>query len=137
MASVAAYALQRLLCRSILVATDGRLGLGPALSKQGDEIVVMPGCKSPMVLRSCPNGRYHVVGECAFDDMVNGEAFLGPLPKHFKLVKKLTKFDNGTEPWVTFYRNTISGEDQMEDPRFDPPWHRLLKEGYGFEPSKV
>ena len=132
-----ALALKTILSRSVLLTTTAQIGIGPALSREGDEVVIMPGCKSPIVVRSTSNTRYQVIGECYFDGMANGEAFLGPLPTHYKLISKLTQLSGGSESWLDFYRDTRSGVDQENDPRFDPTRHRLLTGGNGFEPAQV
>jgi hypothetical protein len=134
-APIASQAQRHLRYRSVLLTTDGQIGIGPELSEDGDEIVVFSGCWSPMVLRSSIDGRYKVVGECYFDAMAHGNVFLGPLPEHYKIIPKFSK---AAMAWHDFYHNAISGTAQISDPRFDPARHRLLSGiEHGLEPGKV
>ncbi|KAE9371142.1 hypothetical protein N431DRAFT_558729 [Stipitochalara longipes BDJ] len=103
--------------RSFFWAEDGRMGLGPGLTRATDEIVVFPGCPSPMVLRPSQNGndRYQVVGECYVQNLMCGEALLGPLSANYTRIKKLDRTTGFIYP---AFRDVRSGEFQDEDPRF-------------------
>lgn len=106
--------------RCFFMTLDGRFGLGTQLARPGDDVVVFPGCSSPMLLRPINNGakRYQVVGECYIPDLVNSEALLGSLSEEFECIAKLNEKD-GT--WYRAYRNMTLGRTQWIDPRLDIP----------------
>jgi hypothetical protein len=62
--------------------SDGRLGLGPGLTQETDEIVVFIGCPALMILRPSGGGKYWVVGEGFIHDLMDSEALMGPPPEH-------------------------------------------------------
>jgi hypothetical protein len=103
--------------RTFFWTEDGRTGLGPGLARATDEIVVLPGCPVPMILRPSHNGNggYRVVGECFIHDLMNGEALLGPLPEGYQRIRKL---DRTTGFYYTAYQDNRTGDIQDEDPRF-------------------
>jgi hypothetical protein len=103
--------------RSFFWTEDGQMGLGPRLTIATDEIVVFPGCPSPMVLRPSPkqSGRYRVVGECFVHKLMNGEALYGPVPANYNCVYKL---DRTAGLYFDAFHNIRSGEFTTEDPRF-------------------
>jgi hypothetical protein len=102
--------------RSFISTEEGRIGLGPLLTKAGDEVVVFPGCPSPMVLRSTDDGRYQVVGGCFILGLMDGEALLGPFPEGYKCIMKLNTDNNS---WYTAYRDCRTDQVQWTDPRFN------------------
>jgi hypothetical protein len=61
--------------RHFCVTERGYMGLVPPDSRPGDEIVIILGVRTPMVLRRVDNGnrKYALVGECYVHDMMNGE----------------------------------------------------------------
>jgi hypothetical protein len=103
--------------RTFFWTEDGRMGLGPGLARATDEIVVLPGCPVPMILRPSHNGngRYRVVGECFIHDLMNGEALLGPLPEGYQYINKLDRTHGG---YRNAFQNNGTGDIQDEDPRF-------------------
>lgn len=91
-----------------------------------------------MVVRNSPSGRYRIIGECYFNEIVNGEAFLGPLPAHYKVIKKPMQIpDWQPSLWLDCYRDTRTGVDRGDDPRFDPARHRLLNGAHDIHTAKV
>ncbi|KAL8995136.1 MAG: hypothetical protein Q9169_005079 [Polycauliona sp. 2 TL-2023] len=104
--------------KKLVTATDGRLGLVPRATEPGDEVCVILGCSSPLILRSAENGGAHnVVGECYLDGIMAGEALLGELPEHWTHVKKYYPDDF---QYVDCYRDGNTGETQLDDPRLGP-----------------
>ncbi|KAL8653827.1 MAG: hypothetical protein Q9226_003688 [Calogaya cf. arnoldii] len=104
--------------RVLFTSADGRLGLAPRATKPGDEICIILGCSSPVVLRSDDNGfSYRVVGECYLDGIMRGEALLGLLPKGWMLIRKYYPEYHGRY-WAFFDGNT--GQTQVDDPRLGP-----------------
>lgn len=61
--------------RHFCVTKKGYMGLVPPDSRPGDEIVIILGVRTPMVLRSLDdcNWKFTLVGECYVHDMMNGE----------------------------------------------------------------
>jgi hypothetical protein len=59
---------------TLITTTTGYLGLAPKAVRQGDVIVILPGCGCPMIFRPCGNV-YNVLGECYIHGLMNGEFF--------------------------------------------------------------
>jgi hypothetical protein len=102
--------------RSFISTEAGHIGLAPLLAKAGDEVVVIPGCPSPMALRPTTDGKYKVVGECFILGFMNGEALLGPFPEGYKSLLKL--FGNDGNQYME-YRDWRTDQSQWIDPRFN------------------
>jgi len=72
--------------RRFFVATDGTTGLGPAKMREGDEIHILQGGRTPFVLRpvagrSVSSGRgdtgspvHEMIGDCYADKLMDGDA---------------------------------------------------------------
>jgi hypothetical protein len=101
--------------RSFIVTEANHIGLAPLLAKAEDEVVVIPGCLSPMVLRPTEDGRYQVVGEGFIFGLMDGEALLGPLPEWCERIIK--QHENNS--WYSAYRDRRTGQVQWTDPRFN------------------
>jgi hypothetical protein len=112
-----ACAISTMRDRTFFWTEDGRMGLGPGLARATDEVVVLPGCPSPMILRPSHNGngRYRVVGECFIHDLMDGEALLGPLPEGYQRIRKLDRTD---QVYYEAYMDNRTCDIQYEDPRF-------------------
>lgn len=102
--------------RSFISTKAGHIGLAPLLAKSGDDVVVIPGCPSPMVLHPTEDGRYQVVGECFILGFMDGEALLGSLPEGYESTTKLNEEDRC---WYKAYRDWRNGKVRWADPRFD------------------
>lgn len=79
----------------MLITHDGRLGLGPKLTKNGDIVVILSGSPVPFVLREKKlpktatraqrtqqlrdGPEYQLISECFVDGRINGEVFENPL----------------------------------------------------------
>ncbi|KAL6904743.1 heterokaryon incompatibility domain-containing protein [Trichoderma evansii] len=57
-----------------LLSKYGYLGLGPMLIKEGDEIYILPGSNSPLVLRPLNTGAYRLVGDCFINGAMDGDS---------------------------------------------------------------
>ncbi|KAI0105054.1 heterokaryon incompatibility protein-domain-containing protein [Nemania sp. FL0031] len=80
-----AFMSECLFNRVFLTTKTGYMGLAPQSTVAGDEVCVILGCKTPMVLRPTADGHCHqVVGPCYVEGFDNGEAILGSLPKGIK-----------------------------------------------------
>ena len=58
--------------RRILGTENGRMGLGPAATRAGDAVAILPGCDTPLILRESGDG-WTVVGECYIHGVMYGE----------------------------------------------------------------
>ena len=103
--------------RSFFTTADGYIGLAPIATKPDDEVCVLLGCQTPLVLRPCGDGFHKVVGECYIDGFMDGAACLGPLPSNWQLV--LRYFDKYSVDYYVFLHHQ-TGEFQIEDPRLGP-----------------
>jgi hypothetical protein len=110
--------------RSFIATGDGNIGLAPRATKAGDRVCILPGCGTPLVVRlsGSDSTQYQVVGPCYIDCMMTGEALLGPMPDHFRMVAKI---DGELNQEPTFYDERFS-KIQSEDPR----WQLVLGEDY-------
>ncbi|KAF2135243.1 uncharacterized protein K452DRAFT_210786, partial [Aplosporella prunicola CBS 121167] len=66
--------------RSFFIITQGSIGLAPLSARPGDEICVLLGCDSTMLLRPTGGGYHQVVGQSYMTGANTGDALLGPLP---------------------------------------------------------
>ncbi|KAI9744845.1 MAG: hypothetical protein M1818_001770 [Claussenomyces sp. TS43310] len=65
--------------RLVFVTSGGRLGLGPSVVKEGDQIAILHGSTTPVILRQAINNPgetpiYGVMGDCYLEDVMFGEA---------------------------------------------------------------
>ena len=103
--------------RSFFTTVDGYIGLAPIATKPGDQVCILLGCQTPLILRPCRIYGYKVVGECYIDGFMDGAACLGPLPSNWQLV--LRYFDEYSTYYEVFLDHQ-TGEFQVEDPRLGP-----------------
>ena len=102
--------------RSFIITDEGYIGIAPKAAKQGDRVCVILGCRSPLLLRKLSGSQSQVVGQCYFHGMMNGEAFLGPLPDNFAFVN-LRNMGRGTYDYAFVDKET--GKTQYKDPRIE------------------
>ena len=103
--------------RSFFTTVDGHIGLAPIATKPNDEVCILIGCQSPLVLRPCGTKYYALVGECYTDGFMDGAAFLGPLASHWQLSMHHFK-EYSCSYWA--FLNKQTGKFQIEDPRLGP-----------------
>ena len=103
--------------RSFFTTVDGYIGLAPLATKPGDEVCILLGCQSPLVLRRCGDGSHKVVGQCFIGGFMEGGAYLGPLPRKWQLRQRY--FEEDSRNYHAFL-NRQTGEFQIEDPRLGP-----------------
>ena len=104
--------------RSFVTTREGHIGLAPLAAKAGDQVCILLGCQSPLLLRSDDHGYHTVVGECYVHRVMEGEALLGPLPSPWRRAWRLdTEGDGAT--YDCFISQT-DGEIRVEDPRLGP-----------------
>ncbi|CZR54220.1 uncharacterized protein PAC_04103 [Phialocephala subalpina] len=73
---------------------SGILSLAPASARVGDEICILLGLDSPILLRPAKGGRYLVVGVCYLSSAQFGESILGKLPKGVRLTNSWNERSN-------------------------------------------
>ena len=103
--------------RSFFTTDDGYIGLAPIATKPGDQVCILLGCRTPLVLRPCGDGYHKVVGECYIDGFMEGAACLGPLPSKWQLVLRYFEESSG---YHDAFLDHQTGEFQIEDPRLGP-----------------
>ncbi|KAI0881857.1 HET-domain-containing protein [Annulohypoxylon maeteangense] len=96
--------------------TDGSIGRAVRSVQPGDEVCVILGCCTPLLLRPLGNERYKLVGPCFDASVVQGEAFLGPLPENIRMVQAV---DNDIKKRTFWFKDTVSGETSNVDPRLE------------------
>lgn len=105
--------------RTICTTEQGYIVLAPKCAQPGDQVCVLLGCRSSMLLRptgSPAGSQWQVVGECYVAGLENGEALAGPLPEG---CRKISVFAEGRSGWLPGFQNIATKEIQWEDPRFD------------------
>lgn len=70
----ATEAIRGVLAMKIFTTADGKLGLGTAALRDGDNIAILRGCNTPTILREHQGG-YKLVGMCYLDGVMFGEVF--------------------------------------------------------------
>lgn len=73
-------------------------------------------CKAPIVLRPTVSGGHVVVGECFVQGLSKGEAFLGPLPRNFRVAKF---WDEGSRGWTVGFVDGTTDSISFLDPRLE------------------
>ena len=111
--------------RSFIITQEGYIGIAPNATKPGDRVCVLFGCRTPMLLRKTSGLQSQVVGDCYIHGVMDGEAFLGPLPNNFKSLVSLNSVGSGYE-YVFVDRET--GKTQYNDPRMEVN-EQMVKEG--------
>ena len=104
--------------RLLFTTNDGYIGLAPKATKPDDQVCILLGCQTPLVLR--PNGAwgYEVVGECYIDGFMDGAAYLGSLPDKWQKVRRDCDLQDYSGNFLSFHNE--SGGFQIEDPRLGP-----------------
>lgn len=99
--------------KQLMTTSHGYIGIAPCLAEPGDEICILVGCHTPMILRPLGEGRFRIVGEAYVLGLSEGEALLGPLPKNIRRV-----FASNDEWGVhSYFENSVTSEKTFEDPR--------------------
>lgn len=125
--------------RAFFLTSRGLIGLAPLSAMQGDEVCVLLGCDSTMVLRPTGNNLYQVVGQSYMSGINTGEALLGRLPQNLRAVNY---YDNMAQTFYFAYMNDQTGKVQFEDPRLrrlpiDLEFHQKLWQQGNFQRVKV
>ena len=102
--------------RSFVKTHEGYIGLAPRNAKPGDQVCILLGCRTPILLRPTSKSQYHVVGPCHVQGLMNGEAFLGPIPEQYQPIIAFDK-SFGSSCWGFLDRET--SKVQYNDPRIE------------------
>jgi hypothetical protein len=62
--------------RFVFTTSGGYLGIGSSTIEPGDKVVVLLGCKVPVVLRPLDQGGYKLIGDSYVDGMMYGEMMM-------------------------------------------------------------
>jgi hypothetical protein len=103
--------------RSIFTTQEGYIGLAPLAAQEGDQVCVILGCNSPLLLREVTEGQYLVLGECYVHGLMNAEAIFGSLPSDFQQV---TIYDSVVGDYYPGFLDCQTGNVQITDPRLEP-----------------
>ncbi|KAL8711719.1 MAG: hypothetical protein Q9220_003890 [cf. Caloplaca sp. 1 TL-2023] len=101
--------------RCFITTDDGLMGLAPEAAKAGDQVCVVLGCHTPLLIRlNEKNGRYTMIGECYIHSLMASEALLGPLPSEWtNAAIRIEGF-----AYVLGFVNSANSEEHLfEDPR--------------------
>ena len=110
--------------RTFFTATKGYIGLAPESTRAGDEICIILGCQTPLILRSDGRGTREIVGPCYVHGIMEGEALLRPLPNGWRRADRYSR--QRSSGWPVFVHNE-TGQREAEDPRLGdlpPGWKR-------------
>lgn len=97
--------------RQIFKTADGQFGVAPE-AKSGDQICVLLGCESPMILRETQDGKFLVVGPCLMQKAIDGDSLLGPLPDHMRTL-------SSQEIPMFIWKDSRTGSLSYVDPRLE------------------
>ncbi|KAK4982010.1 hypothetical protein LTR50_007854 [Elasticomyces elasticus] len=112
--------------RAFITTREGFIGAAPAGVRPEDQIVVLLGCRSPLVLRPVEDRQHLVVGECYVPGLLEGESLLGPLPAGYRLVNR---YDDESKRYWWAFVNEDTRQIEIEDPRLGnlpSGWQRLI-----------
>ncbi|KAI0911997.1 HET-domain-containing protein [Ustulina deusta] len=99
----------------VFTMSNDYIGLSRAPVQPGDEVFIILGCDSPMIVRPRSDGEYEVVGDCYIHGAMDGEVLLGALPHSWEVKIVLSK----REIWAPRFQNGDSNAITESDPRLD------------------
>ena len=103
--------------QTFFTTRDGYIGTSLVEPQLGDQVVVLLGCNSPLLLRAA-RGSHQVVGQCYVQGLMCAEALLGPLSEGWMEVSRLNQISGG---YHFAFVHKPSGRVQCEDPRLGQP----------------
>jgi hypothetical protein len=116
--------------------SKGYFGLSPIEVIRSDIVCVLLGCPHPVLLRKQFPGK-HLFVTCAYvHGLMDGEAFLGPLPEGSKAV---VRWDRNGDTYQLFVDSTTQTKTK-QDPRLEPlpaEWERALVKDRFWPTKKV
>lgn len=125
-----------------IFAAGNVIGLARGPVQPGDNVYVLLGCDSSVVVRKVlgtgEQSNFQFVGESYVDHVSQGEAFLGPLPDDVDLIS----VSFGTEENTCYkyvYVNRVTGDRSLVDPRMEsalpPEFFRRFKDWVKHDPD--
>ena len=103
--------------RAFFATAEGHIGLAPHRLRPGDQVCIILGCQSPLVLRANKDGDYIVIGECYVHGLADGAGLLGMLPSNWQ---RVDRYDPHLKFYYDAFINHDTGAIQVEDPRLGP-----------------
>ena len=101
--------------RTFFMTREGYIGTSLVDPRLGDQVVVLLGCDSPLLLRAA-QGSHQVVGVCYVQGLMTAEALLGPMSEGWEQVIRLHE---ASAVYYPAFVHRPSGRVQCEDPRLD------------------
>ncbi|KAK0514932.1 hypothetical protein JMJ35_002311 [Cladonia borealis] len=99
--------------RTFFMTREGYIGTSVVEPRLGDQVVVLLGSDSPLLLRAA-RGSHQVVGECYVQGLMYAEALLGPMSEGWENIWRLSEALAAHYP---AFVHRPSGRVQCEDPR--------------------
>ena len=103
--------------RAFFTTKEGHIGLAPRRSRAGDQVCIVLGCQSPLVLRANEFGNHTVLGECYLHGVRDGAGLLGTLLSNWA---RVDYYDPDLRYYYDAFINHSTGAIQVEDPRLGP-----------------
>ena len=103
--------------RAFFTTKEGYIGLAPRRTETEDQLCIVLGCQSPLVLRKNEFGNHTVVGECYIDGIMDGAGLLGQLPSNWQ---RVDRHDPNSKGYCNAFINRDTGIVELEDPRLGP-----------------
>lgn len=103
--------------RAFFTTVEGHIGLAPRGSTLGDQVCIVLGCQSPLVLRANEDGGHTVIGECYAHGVTDGAGLLGMLPRNWQ---RVDRYDPDVKYYCDAFIDHDTGSIQREDPRLGP-----------------
>lgn len=110
------YLRENLAARTCFMTREGYIGTSIVKPRLGDEVVVLLGCHSTLLLRAA-QGSHQVVGQCYVQGLMYAEALLGSMAEGWEQVLRLTQISGRYDD---AFVHKPSGRVQDDDPRLGP-----------------
>ncbi|EOA81138.1 uncharacterized protein SETTUDRAFT_36012 [Exserohilum turcica Et28A] len=115
--------------RNLFTTSQGYIGLGPLGLRKGDQICLLLGFESSLIIRPTHKKRFKVIGQCYLAGVTNGEPLLGALSPHHRMI--LVQHAASYQNYWTFL-DSRTGKVDVEDPRLESElprgWRRVKHE---------
>lgn len=103
--------------RCLFTTSKGYIGIGLKEILPGDNICVLLGCNTPMILRPYEAGNFIVIGTAYVDGFSEAQALLGPLPSPLSF---RYQYNDKTRSFQAAYLERHTGVITLDDPRLEP-----------------
>lgn len=102
--------------KKFIKCDNGYIGIAPPLTRSGDQVCVLLGCRAPMILRPIEDEKFILVGESFVCGLSTGEGLLGPLPADIRVAKVI---QNAQVGYAMGFVNGSSSTVSFVDPRLE------------------